>query len=179
MGLRVEQVAKSKRRQEIKRLYTAAFAKEDRMPFWMMVMMSHLWHTDFLAFYDGQALCGFVYLAKRKGFVFILFFAVEEGLRSQGYGSRILSELQKAHPQSKLIVSIEPCEQGAADFQQRVRRKRFYGNNGYVETGYYLKLGKEQEILIKNGTFDKQEFQRFFMFYSNFTMYPKIWQKEA
>ena len=36
------------------------------------VAMSKLWHTDFLEFYDGDTLCGFVYLAHSRKLVFIM-----------------------------------------------------------------------------------------------------------
>ena len=38
--------------------------------------------------------------------------------------------------------------------------------------------GVEQEILISNGNFDKNEFRLFFMLYSNGTVWPKIWRNE-
>ena len=38
--------------------------------------------------------------------------------------------------------------------------------------------GVEQEILISNGNFDKNEFRLFFVLYSNGTVWPKIWRNE-
>lgn len=179
MNLRIEKVSKSKRKKEIKKIYTSSFLKEDRMPFEMMLMMSHLWHTDFLSFYDEDTLCGFIYMATIKKITFVMFFAVAENLRSKGYGSNILAHIESMYPKNKMILTIEPCDKEAKDINQRIRRKRFYMKNGYIETGYFVKLGKKQEILIKNGEFDKREFTRFFMLYSNFTMKPKVWKSEA
>ena len=48
---------------DVKNIYIDSFPKNERMPFSMMVAMSKLWNTDFLAFYDKDALCGFIYLA--------------------------------------------------------------------------------------------------------------------
>ena len=177
MELRVEKVAKSKRKREIKEVYLSSFPKEERMPFSLMLMMSCLWNTDFLAFYDGDTLCGFVYLASIRKLTFLMFFAVAESLRSQGYGSRILEELQARKEDHKIVVSIEPCDGTAEDMEQRIRRKRFYQKNGYAETGYFMKLaGQKQEILIKNGVFSKKEFTLFFLQYSNLTTIPKLWK---
>ena len=48
-----------------------------------------------------------------------------------------------------------------------------------MDTGYKMKLsGVEQEILISNGDFDKNEFRLFFVLYSNGTVWPKIWRNE-
>ena len=180
MDLRVEKVRSSARKQEIRAVYTAAFPKEEQMPFGLMVALSYLWHTEFLAYYDGETLCGFVYAATIGRQTFILFFAVDEALRSRGYGGRILAQLQAAHPHNKIIVSIEPCEADAPQQDLRLRRKRFYLASGYQETGYRIKLGGiTQEVLVKNGVFEKGACLRFFLLYSNLTIIPKIWRVDA
>lgn len=148
------------------------------MPFPMMVAMSKLWNTDFLSFYDSDVLCGFVYLAHNSKIVFVMFFAVDEKLRSKGYGSNILQAIQKKYPNKKIIISIEPCDETASDIKTRRRRKDFYLRNGYKETGYKIKLaGVVQEIIIANGEFNKAQFQRFFALYSNGTIWPRIWKQ--
>lgn len=179
MLLRVEKVRKSKRKQEIKTMYFSAFPKNDRMPFGMMVFLSYLWNTEFLAFYDADVLCGFVYMATVGRQTFIMFFAVDQSLRSKGYGSGILSAIQALHPKNKWIVSIEPCVASASDIEARLSRKRFYLRNGFAESGYFMKLGTEQEILTKNGAFDKRRFRLFFLLYSFFTLCPKMWKSPS
>lgn len=63
MGMRAVKVLTSKRKKEIKEIYTSSFPKEEKMPFTLMIMMSCLWNTEFLGFYDGDTLCGIVYMA--------------------------------------------------------------------------------------------------------------------
>ena len=110
--------------------------------------------------------------------IFIMFLAVDESLRTKGYGSAILKEIKNRYPDKKIMVSIEPCNDSAPDIEVRKRRKAFYRKNGYSETGYMIKLsGVVQEIMITNGDFDKKEFLLFFIFYSNGTVWPKIWLK--
>ena len=180
MELCIEKVRKSKHRQAIKNIYTSAFPKEERMPFWMMNLMSCLWNTEFLAFSDQKTPCGLVYMATIGKQTFIMFLAVDEPLRSKGYGCQILTRIRTLHPDNKIIVSIEPCHEDAADIAIRLRRKDFYCRNGYQESGYRMKLsGTEQEILLQNGTFDMHQFKRFFMLYSNFTVIPKIWKSQS
>ena len=163
---------------DVKRIYFDSFPKSERMPFPMMVSMSKLWNTDFLSFYDGDVLCGFVYLAHNSKIVFVMFLAVDKTLRSKGYGSAILQEIQNRYPNKKIIISIEPCDETAFDIEIRKRRKSFYLRNEYKETGYMIKLaGVVQEIIIANGEFDKSQFKRFFALYSNGTMWPKIWKQ--
>lgn len=176
MDLRVEEVKYSNSKKEVKEMYHSSFSKEDRMPFALMVLMSYLWNTEFLAFYDDE-LCGFVYMATISKQTFVMFIAVKENLQSKGYGSRMLEIIQKMHAHNKIIISIEPYDENAKDIENRVKRKLFYLRNGYFETGYLMKLGvKKQEILIKNGVFDKLRFQLFFMIYSSCMVIPKIWK---
>ncbi len=176
MKLRAEKVRLSSK--DVKRIYFEAFPKKERMPFPVMVAMSKLWNTSFLGFYDRDSLCGFVYLAQNKKMVFIMFLAVDEKLRSKGYGSAILHEIQKIYPDKKITISIEPCDDKAPDIALRKKRKAFYMRNGYIETGYFMKLnGVMQEIIITNGEFVKGEFRLFFILYSNGTVWPRIWKQ--
>ena len=116
--------------------------------------------------------------AVNRKMIFIMFLAVDESLRTKGYGSAILKEIKNRYPDKKIMVSIEPCNDSAPDIEVRKRRKAFYRKNGYGETGYMIKLsGVVQEIMITNGDFGKKEFLLFFIFYSNGTVWPKIWLK--
>ncbi len=164
---------------DIKRIYLEAFPKSERMPFFLMAAMSKLWNTQFLGFYDGDDPCGLIYLASNRKMVFVMFLAVDKRLRAKGYGSAILQQVKEMYPHKKILVSIEPCDDFAADLTLRKRRKAFYIQNGYRETGFRLKLnGIEQEILILNGEFVKKEFRSFFLFYSAGSIYPKIWEQK-
>lgn len=175
MELRVEKVRFSSH--DTKSIYLEAFPKEERMPFWMMVGMSKLWNTKFLSFYDDKTLCGFVYMATSMKLAFIMFFAVDKQLRSNGYGSKILDMIHKMYPNKKIIITIERCDVDSSDIELRKRRKNFYLRNGYKETGYLIKMaGVDQEIIIMNGEFSKSEFRTFFALYSNGTMWPRIWK---
>ena len=97
MQIRMEKVRLSST--DIKQIYFEAFPKKERMPFPMMMAMSKLWNTEFLGFYDGNTLCGFVYLAHNRKIVFVMFFAVDKLLRSKGYGSDILQNIQSKYPE--------------------------------------------------------------------------------
>ena len=125
---------------DIKRIYFDAFPKNERMPFFLMILMSKLWNTQFWGFYDGDTPCGFAYFAFNRKLLFLMFLAVYNSLRGEGYGSAILAEIRDKYPDKKLIVSIEPCEDTSPDIEIRKRRKAFYGRNGYGETDFQIKL---------------------------------------
>lgn len=176
MDLKLEKV--TLKNKKVKQMYINSFPKEERMPFFFMVLMSKMDYTDFWAFYDKDILCGFVYMAIVDDILFIMFFAVDENFRSKGYGSHILAKLESLYPNHKIIVTIEKCDEDAPNLEQRVRRKKFYLHNGYLDTGYLIELSNtKQEILIKNGEFDQHEFSDFFKRYGNGSMNPKIWEK--
>ena len=178
MRLDIEKVRLSS--QDIKRIYFEAFPKNERMPFFLMVLMSKLWNTQFWGFYDRDIPCGFAYFAVNRKLLFLMFLAVDESLRGEGYGSAILKEIRNRYPEKKLIVSIEPCEDTSPDIEIRKRRKAFYGWNGYSETDFQIKLsGVVQDVLIANGEFRKNEFLLFFILYSNGTVWPRIWKKDT
>lgn len=176
MSLKVKKVKLSNK--DVKKIYVDSFPKEERMPFLMMVLLTKITHTDFLAFYDKDTLCGFVYSATINNITFIMFLAVDKSIRSKGYGSKILEKMQNLYPNNKIVISIERCDVDAMNITDRIRRKKLYLKNGYIDTGYLIELSKiEQEIIIKNGTFDKYELYNFFIKYSNGTMKPRIWKK--
>lgn len=176
MNLEIKKVKLSNK--DVKKIYYDSFPKEERMPFPMMVLMTKITHTDFLAFYDRDTLCGFAYSATIDNITFITFLAVDKNIRSKGYGSEILKEMQRLYPDNKIVISIERCDVEATNINDRIRRKNFYLKNGYIDTGYLIELSKtEQEVIIKNGVFDEDELFNFFVKYSNGTMKPKIKKK--
>lgn len=178
MELRVRNVSRKSRR--VKEIYLASFPKKERMPFWSMRLMAKMTATRFWEFSDGDTVCGFAYLGMAEGISFLMFLAVDPSLRSRGYGGRILEEIRRRCSPDKILVSIERCAEGADNLSQRRRRREFYLRNGYEPTGFCIELsGVEQEILIRGGVFDPDEFAAFFKAYSNGTMHPRIWREEA
>lgn len=177
--LRAEPVLLCKDRKRIKAIYLAAFPKEARMPFGLMLCLSCFPATKFLAFYDGDTLCGLIYMGKIVRQAYILFFAVDEALRSHGYGGRILRMLRARWPKCHIVVSIEPCREGAPDLALRRRRKAFYMQNGYQDSGYDIKLGGiEQEVLVSGGAFNRARFSVFLLGYSCLAIIPRIWKRK-
>ena len=96
MKLRMQKVKINNK--DIKRIYFEAFPQKERMPFPLMVAMSKLWNTQFFGFYDGDIPYGLIYLASNRKIVFVMFLAVDKYLRSKGYGSFILQQIEKKYP---------------------------------------------------------------------------------
>lgn len=87
--------------------------------------------ADFTAFYDGSQLVGFTYLIHHQDVHYLLYLAVNDQVRSQGYGSRILQATCCRYPGETVVLDIEQLDPQAANNHQRQRRLRFYRQNGF------------------------------------------------
>ena len=91
----------------------------------------------------------------------MLFFAVETALRGQGYGSRILSDIQKNH--GKVTLNVEPLIDTAPNLKERQRRFAFYQKNGFLDTGYHVwEIGGKFRVLSTQRELDVPQYQKVF-----------------
>jgi GNAT superfamily N-acetyltransferase len=119
-----------------KRLYRSAFPKEERVPFGLLRLLALRKGIELVCYREGETFCGFTYTVTEGNVVFVLFFAVNEALRGQGYGSSILKFLRKKNPGRTVILNVEPLDPEAENAKERVRRVRFYEKNGFFDAGY-------------------------------------------
>lgn len=163
MTLKSERVTnKSKDMKHIKKIFKYSFPKEERMPFFMMLLLTKIQNMEFVSFYDRDTLCGFVYMVSNQNITFIIYLAVDEELRSKGYGSCIIGEIQQMYPNNKIVLYIDRSDVEALDKEQRIRRKDFYLKNSFEESGYLVQSTPKvlQEVLVKNGEFIESEFSQ-------------------
>lgn len=161
MLLKAEMVTiKSKDIKHIKKIFKYSFPKEERMPFFMMLLLTKIQDMEFLSFYHKDTLCGFVYMLSNQQITFIIYLAVDEELRSKGYGSAIISEIQRMYPNHKIVLYIDRPDVDAPDKEQRIKRKNFYLKNNFKESGYFVQSTPTilQEVLVKNGDFVASDF---------------------
>ena len=129
-------LSKSSNLTQAKRLYREAFPREERLPWWILRLMTLQKGVELSSFYDGAEFCGFAHTAATEDTVYIMFFAVNERLRNRGYGSAILTQLKQIYSDKTIILNVEPPDEQADNAQQRVNRMRFYMRNGFYDTGY-------------------------------------------
>ena len=134
----------------LKGLYREAFPREERKPFWLIRRkvrqgVMGLWLLE----EDGPAgMASAIFAGER---VLLDYFAIDARRRGQGLGSRALAELQGFCQGRTLLLEIEALEAGAQNYDQRVRRKRFYLKNGMEETGLVCSVfGNRMELLCWN-----------------------------
>ena len=148
--------------EKVHHLYLTAFPKEERIP-WFLVRLNVLRKdVDLTAFLDGDVFCGFTYSVTCGDHHFLLFFAVEENLRSRGYGSAILSALKESY--SCVSLNIETLTEDAPNLPERQRRYGFYRHNGFHDTGYHVwEVGGMFRILSTNPELDIPGYRKFFL----------------
>jgi YjeF N-terminal domain protein len=140
----------TKNLEEIKQLYWDAFPFEERIPFYIMVLVGNDRGVEFLSVYDDDIWLGFIHALVGEKLSYIFYFAIDGRLRRSGYGSKILREYKKMHP--RLSLAIEPVEEGSGNIKQRKKRLEFYNKNGFetLDTRV-VEMGVEFELMGAKG----------------------------
>ena len=126
---------KLKEYSEIKSLICRAFPKNEQFPMWLLRTLAVRKSVDFSAYYDGESFCGISYTVNNDDLVFVLYLAVNDKIRSKGYGSAILQCIKQKYPNKVIALNIEPLEPNSDNYSQRVKRFEFYVRNGFIDTG--------------------------------------------
>ncbi|WP_301705208.1 GNAT family N-acetyltransferase [uncultured Parabacteroides sp.] len=137
-----------------------AFPPEEYIAPIELIEMSQKTNLDFWALYEDKSFIGFSVIVTHKTMVYLFFLAINPTVRSLGYGSIALSELIRKYPSYQHVVDMEMIDNNASNIAQRIKRKKFYLKNGYMETGHYLSyFGVSYEIMCKNKDFDFELFK--------------------
>ncbi|WP_162012614.1 GNAT family N-acetyltransferase [Streptococcus sp. S784/96/1] len=142
---------------DIRNLYFASFPKEERLPYWFLLLKQ----AEFLAYLDQEKLVGFSYTVKGQSCDFLLFLAVAESHQSHGYGTAILQKVKEKAGGKPLIVTIEPPFEVSENAEQRLRRLAFYEKNGFKLTDHFYQENTETyQIMTTKQPFDKKGFSK-------------------
>lgn len=149
----------------IKKLYRAAFPRDERKPF--RVVPKQLKHGDaelFALESDGE-FAGFalVATAKEADIVMLSYFAVEERFRGRGIGSAALKTMMERYSQSRFILEIEAVNVPCDNLEARENRRRFYLNNGMISAGFTARVfATDLEILTSGKPITFEEYQNLY-----------------
>lgn len=120
----------------LRRLYHSAFPKEEQMPWWLLRLISLRRDMGVFGFYEGDRLRGLTVSVATEEVLFLLFLAIPEDCRGEGWGSAILQQLKKEYPGRTILLNVELLDPAAENYDQRVQRMRFYRKNGFYDTGF-------------------------------------------
>lgn len=147
--------------QKYKALQKRAFPKEEQYPFWILRFLALRKGVDYLAHYDHDMFCGISYTSGTEHMLYVLYLAVNDEIRSKGYGTKMLQHLQETSGKKEITLNIEPLDKNVANYEQRVRRMEFYRRNGFSDTGYRLvDVTGTYVVLSTAATFDVAEYEK-------------------
>ena len=154
-------------------IYRNSFPKVEQFPVWLLRIMSHLKGINSVVFYDESNLCGFLYFLVNEKTVFILFLAVNDKIRSKGYGSHIITWLKESYPSREIFLDVEKPDENSENNEQRMKRIEFYQRNGIYDTSdSFTYYGVTYEILCTDKNFSEEDYNK------NLTSYFKIFKKK-
>ena len=123
---------------EIKTLCATAFPKNEQMPMLVLLILSKRNGIDFTAYYDNDIFCGISYTICKNDTVFVLYLAVNDKIRSKGYGSKILETIKNQYKNKSVVLNIEPLDCNSENYEQRIKRFEFYKRNGFIDTHHFI-----------------------------------------
>lgn len=151
----------AKLRRQAQMLYYNAFPKEERLPWWILRLNARRNGIDLTGWAEGERLCGFTASVTVDDMHFLLFFAISEDLRGQGYGSEILSQLRKMH--KTVVLNVELLDPAAENIEQRKRRFAFYQRNGFQDTFCHVwEVGGKFRVLSTEAALDWNQYRKIF-----------------
>lgn len=143
----------------IKDIYTEAFPKAERKPFFLLKRDAQKGKSEIRVALEGGAVTGFIVLIPYRDMVMVEYWAVSNKIRSKGTGSKILSEICRQYLGKRILLLIERIDETAPNNEQRIARKRFYLNNGFVPSGVFThEISGYMEILCYGGNVSGDEF---------------------
>lgn len=122
-------------RKHAQTLCKTAFPPEEQMPFFLLLLKSYRADHHFSAYYDNNTFAGISYCIELADTAYVLYLAVNDQVRSRGYGSAILSAIKERYANKTLMLEVETLSQpDAKNYAQRQARLAFYERNGFEQT---------------------------------------------
>lgn len=120
-------------KKDIKPLFLSAFPADERPPANIYFNNFKKDNNQLLGFYDEETFIGFASMTFYKDICYIFFLAVSSEHRDQGYGTKILSILKEKYKDYVLLLCYEEVDQKYQDYDNRLRREKFYIRNGFIK----------------------------------------------
>ena len=131
-------VNKEKYMKEIEQLYDLAFPKEERyLDFKPTIKQLEKEKGEVIAFEDvgeHNIFVGFAMMLLCKNIAYIYYFAIDKKMRGKKYGEEALTLIKKRYANSDILLGVEKPDKTAKNQEERLRRKKFYYNNGFIDT---------------------------------------------
>ena len=125
----------------VKDLYIRAYKPAVRIPLPLLLLLAERKTCEFKAYYDGDTFVGFSHCMEFEHEAYVFYMAVEDDLRSQGYGAVMLDKIKERYAGKPICMDIEALDPDADDYEDRVRRLEFFERNGFHRTNMHIQDG--------------------------------------
>lgn len=85
-------------------LMRTVFPQNEQIPMWLLRVLAFRKNVNFRAFYDDDQFCGVLYTVEDNKYIFVLYLAVNDRIRSKGYGTKILDWLKQNTEKEFLFI---------------------------------------------------------------------------
>ena len=150
---------KLKNHDEIEQLYETSFPVIQKMPFSILIFISHRKNAEFVAFYDNEEFVGFALYLVYKELIYVLYLAVVDSKRCQGYGSKILTSIEE-QPNKTIVLNVEKeIDENDPEYEHKTH---FFSKNGFVKSNLKIVAEKNSfyDMYVKGEPIDKKQFQK-------------------
>ena len=90
---------------DVCRLMRTAFPQNEQIPMCLLRVLTLRKNINFRAFYEDDQFCGVLYTVEDNKYIFVLYLAVNDRIRSKGYGTRILNWL-KQNTEKIIVLNV-------------------------------------------------------------------------
>ena len=141
-------------------LMRSSFPQNEQIPMWLLRVLAFRKSVNLRVFYEDEQFCGILYTAEDDKYIFVLYLAVNDRIRSKGYGTKILDWL-KQNTEKIIVLNVESIDPSAENALQREKRISFYSRNGIFDTGYrFIDEGETYSVLASDiNHFDSKEYE--------------------
>lgn len=133
-------------------LYLKAFPANERKPFAVILQKCQEGSMEILKIEDIEnSFVGLVIMILYKDLAILDYFAIDETMRNRGFGSQILSLLNKRYTDKRMILEIENPDVPSDNTRDRIRRKGFYLRNHMILMPFRVDLFGVDMLILTNG----------------------------
>lgn len=144
-----------------KSLYLGAFPKEERAPFWLLKRRAKQGRARMIFAGNGGLFAGFAYIVENADCAYLFYFAIVPEMRGSGCGTEILSRLRGLYKDKRLFLARETLDPAADNYEQRVRRHKFYLRCGFEDIDRKIREGKvTYDVMSVGGDVSPEDYGR-------------------
>ena len=138
--------------EKIHKLYESAFPPDERMPFERILQKRDAGTMTLLSIENesGEFL-GFANITLCQDALALNYFAILPEWRGKGFGTEVIVELKKRHPDRSIVIDIEDDCVESDNAEQRKRRRLFYERLGFCIMPYRLSIFGVPSIIMSSG----------------------------